>query len=78
MSNADLPKEGRGSCIHSRTVRPSDKNAAQLWVKNLCVFVCEECAYMCACVHACVCIQRERRKTREEERNISCNIGKSW
>ena len=30
MSNADLPKEGRGSCIQSRIVRPSDKNAAQL------------------------------------------------
>lgn len=62
MSNVDLPKEGRGSCIHSGSVRHLDKNAAKwqslkicMWV---CLFICEGCA--CVCTHACVCVYREK------------------
>ena len=47
--------------------------------KHLCVFVCRECTYMCAYVHACVCVYRQKeRQERERERNTSCDTGKSW
>ena len=55
MSNADLPREGRGSCIHSRIVRPLTRMQLNCKVQTfMCVFV--ESVHICVpmCMHVCV------------------------
>ena len=70
MSNADLPREGRGSCIHSRIVRPLTRMQLNCKVQTfMCVFV--ESVHICVpmCMHVCVCIERKKDK-RGKEREI--------